>query len=363
MALRDGPVLPDRRLARSHSAPRRTGRTIVVDALAARFGGTACAAVEVAKRLGDVTVVTREGSLVAAGLADSDVRVVALPDVRRAELAHRVSWEAFGLRRADAVLSWSGMLPRRVPGRLVCVLANPLLFTGRGHADMLRRVAVRRTVADAASVVVPSEAMRTLAERLVGPPVEVVHLGVDLNRFAPGALPGTDVLCVADFYAHKRHDIVLDAWAALPAPRPRLRLIGNPRTDPATYARVRALASGMAGLGEITFEHGLPVDEFAEAYRSARVVMVASEKESFCLPLLEAQACGTPVIVPEDPALRTAGGPGAVYVGDGSWTPALRRMLTDDVAYAAAREAGLAHAARFSWDRTAAELRARLLEA
>jgi glycosyltransferase involved in cell wall biosynthesis len=344
--------------------------------LAARFGGTAYAAIEVAQRLADeaggdeVVVVTREGSLIAEGVeAWPGLRLVLLGDARRFELARRVLWEAHGLpklvrrERASSVLSWSGMLPRAVGVPVVCYLANPLMFERRGAANRLRRWAARRTLRQASHVLVPTRATAARAAEALGRVPDVVPLGVDHARFRPASRPGSDVLCVADFYPHKRHDVVLAAWAALPAPRPRLRLIGNPQVDRSWYGRVKRQAEQLDAQGEVTFESELSADRVAEAFRSARVFALATLHESFCLPLLEAQACGVPAIVRDSPVLRETGGPGTTCVegnDPGEWAAALSRLLVDNHAHAAARAAGLEHARGYSWERTAEAVRARL---
>jgi glycosyltransferase involved in cell wall biosynthesis len=93
---------------------------------------------------------------------------------------------------------------------------------------------------------------------------------------------------------------------------------------------------------------------------------VASEQESFCLPLLEAQASGVPAVARDLPVLHETGGEGTTYVsGDDpqAWAAAMQRLLDDKVTYAAARAAGLEHAQGFSWEKTAAAVRDRLLPA
>ena len=56
----------------------------------------------------------------------------------------------------------------------------------------------------------------------------------------------------------------------------------------------------------------------AAVYRRAALVLQPSEREGFGLPVAEAMACGTPVVASTVPALREAGGDGAIYcrVGD-----------------------------------------------
>jgi glycosyltransferase involved in cell wall biosynthesis len=349
---------------------------IIIDALAARYGGTAYAAIELAQRLAregdgdEVVVITREGSLIADGLeAGPGLRLLLLPDARRHELVRRLLWEAYRLPElvhtegASSVVSWSGMLPRAVDARLVCFLANPLMFEGRDAGNRLRRWAARRTLRQASHVLVPTRASAARAAEALGLSPEVVPWGVDHARFRPAARPGSDLICVADFYPHKRQDVILTAWAGLPAPRPRLRLIGNPQVDRGWYESVRRQSDQLRDLGELTFDSGLSPDEVADAFRGARVFALASVHETFCLPVLEAQACGVPAVVRDIPVLRETGGASTTYIrGDRpeAWALALEGLLTDDAAHSAARAGGIEHARGFSWEKTADALRRRV---
>jgi glycosyltransferase involved in cell wall biosynthesis len=296
--------------------------------------------------------------------------MLTLRNEARFELAHRLLWEAVALPRlvrrsgASSVMTWSGMLPRAVAAPVVCYLANPVMFEQSGAGNHLRRWAARRTVQRASHVLVPSHAMAALVAEALGRRPEVIPLGVDHNRFRPASERGTELLCVADFYGHKRHDVLLDSWAALASPRPRLRLIGDPHVPRSWHRRVAAHAAEYESLGEIIFESDLSLDRLINAYWRARVFALASEYESFSLTLLEAQACGVPAVVRDLPALRETGGAGTTYVaGDAArdWAEALERLLSDDAAHAAARAAGLEHARGFSWERTAEGVRSRLL--
>ena len=347
-------------------------RRLVVDALAARFGGTAYAAVQTARVLAqdesfsEVVVVARRGSLVAEGLAgEAGPRLVLLPEVSRAELARRLAWEAVALPREvvrdgqAVLLTWSGVLPRRLRVPVISLLSNPLMFERADLANRLRRRAARRTAGNGV-VVAPTAAMAELAKSALGVPVAVVPHGVDHERFSPAPQPGNEVLCVADFYAHKRHDIVLDAWAALPAPRPTLRLIGDPLVDAEAHRRVLARADRYRELGTVRLESQLRLTELVAAYRRARVFVMASEQESFCMPLLEALACGVPAVARDLPALRETGDAGATFVaGDDvdRWSESLNALLDDQEVHRRMRARGLDHAASFSWRRTASELR------
>ncbi|MEY2513943.1 MAG: hypothetical protein QOJ89_1301 [bacterium] len=350
---------------------------VVVDALAARYGGGAVAAIEVAhgladaNEIGEVVVVARRGSLVAAGLRPRPgLRLVTLRDARRLELVRRLLWQAVALpalarrRPGTAVLTWSGLLPRAAGMRIVSVHANPVMFEGRTIADRIRRFAARRTARHADALLVPTAELAASAAAVLGRPTHVVALGVDHSCFRPARRAGTELLCVADGYPHKRHDLVLAAWSALPEPRPVLRIIGDASAGGAAHAL--ALSRDIERhrrAGPIVVESGLSVDALVRAYHSARVVVLASEQESFSLPLLEALACGVPAVARDLPALRETGGAATTFVaGDApaDWSAAVARLLRDDGVHERARAAALAHAAGYGWERTSAVVAAHL---
>ena len=125
--------------------------------------------------------------------------------------------------------------------------------------------------------------------------------------------------------AHKHHALLLSAYARLDRPRPPLRLIGDPDVDPANYRRIAELASKVDGVvvdGRVSFEH------LIEAYGRARAMVIASDRESFSMPVAEALTCGVPIVAREYPTFRETAGPGAIFVsGDDvdGWTAAIGR--------------------------------------
>jgi alpha-1,3-rhamnosyl/mannosyltransferase len=94
-------------------------------------------------------------------------------------------------------------------------------------------------------------------------------------------------------------------------------------------------------------------------YRGAALVAVPSTYEGFGLPLLEAMACGTPVVAARAGALPEVGDESVAWVDDardaGAWSEALRSLLADDGTRAMLAARGLARAATFSWDRCTAQ--------
>ena len=218
----------------------------------------------------------------------------------------------------------------------------------------VRRAAFARTARQAIATYVPTSHVAGLVGDL--PRLHVVPLGVDRALFRPADHPGQNLLYVADFYAHKRHDIVLRAYAALSAPRPVLRFIGNPNVDPATFDRVTRAARAVPGVlvdGRVSF------GDLRAAYGAARAFVIASERESFSMPLAEAICCGVPAVARDHPTLRETAGEAALYVaGDepAVWTAALARLIGDDTLHAQLRAAAHAGAERFSWSVMAGRL-------
>jgi glycosyltransferase involved in cell wall biosynthesis len=91
-------------------------------------------------------------------------------------------------------------------------------------------------------------------------------------------------------------------------------------------------------------------------YSGAELFLLASTLEGFGLPLLEAMACGTPVIASDVAALREVGGDVPTFVpaaDEAAFARALQKALADPEGMAAARAAGIARARQFSWTRTA----------
>ena len=173
------------------------------------------------------------------------------------------------------------------------------------------------------------------ASQLLGPvgTVEVLHVGSTVPR--------------------KRIDVLLHAFSEIRRQHREARLVrvGGPFTseqqDLATRLRVAEAVRVLPFLDRRVL---------AAVYRRAAVLLLPSEREGFGLPVLEAMACGLPVVAADIPALREVGGEEATYCppdDTARWVGAVRSLLeereVDSERWAARRDAGRQRAARFSW--------------
>jgi glycosyltransferase involved in cell wall biosynthesis len=188
-------------------------------------------------------------------------------------------------------------------------------------------------------------------------PVTVAPNGIDLAE-VDRACPDTatsDLVVVGRLMGHKRVDMLLDAVALLHASgRPvTCRVIGDGPERTALHARAQALGVS----GAVEFRHD--VQEQKDVYalvKAARVAVFPSAREGFGIAVLEALACGLPVVTTSTPdnlarhlVARSARGvvcePSAASIA-----AAIRRLLDGDGAEAGEHAPPEAWLAEYSWD-------------
>jgi glycosyltransferase involved in cell wall biosynthesis len=111
----------------------------------------------------------------------------------------------------------------------------------------------------------------------------------------------------------------------------------------------------------VHFPGYVPDEDLPAIYAGAQALVFPSLYEGFGLPVLEAMACGTPVVSSHAAAIPEVGGRAARYFDPQdpqAIVEAARPVLRDATLRETLRQAGLSQAARFSWERTAAQTRA-----
>jgi glycosyltransferase involved in cell wall biosynthesis len=232
-------------------------------------------------------------------------------------------------------------------------------------ADLKRRQHAQgpflRSARDATRVIAVSEFGRREVHEALNVPsekIEVIEHGVEAS-FAPGnpeplpaALLGQRfLLFVGDPIGEprKNFDLLYEAYRlAWPADEGPALAVAGPR------APQREGIVHVGNLGDDLVAGG--AESLRACYRGALALTLASYHETFGMPMLEAMACGTPVVASSAGSLPEIGGEAALYAPPDdaqAWASALSRIVQDEALRAHLRAAGLERAARFNWDESA----------
>jgi glycosyltransferase involved in cell wall biosynthesis len=256
-------------------------------------------------------------------------------------------WYPRGLRRTAAGIDLLHCTTFRGPSRSalptvltvhdLAILRAPEAFP-RWHR-LYGRTGLARVLRAADAVVAVSEFTRDETVELAGVPAEritVIPNGVD-DVFTPeGPRVAADyVLAVATLEPRKNLRRAVEAARAADVD---LRVVG---------------ARGWGGVDVEGWVGEVPDSELAALYRGARCLVYPSLYEGFGLPVLEAMACGTPVVTSRGTALEEVAGGAAVLVD-----PMDVSALAGGIAEAIARSDELSRLGReraraFTWRRSA----------
>jgi glycosyltransferase involved in cell wall biosynthesis len=304
------------------------------------------------------------------------------------------------LRFGDRGFSYYAMLPGRAraewaTGRYDLVVENlcKLLFFSKLYLPSAPRLglvhhlfglsAFRQVSVPIASYVVSTEALLPLAYRrcpmvVVSPStrddlakrglrrdlIRVVPNGLDHRVFRPSEPSRVDpdlVLFVGRLEYYKGVDLLLESWPRVRATRPQARLVvvGAGNAEPAMRSRAQAL-----GLGDsVHFAGFVSQEEKVDWLQRAAVLVQPSRKEGWGLTVLEANACGTPVVATRVPGLRDSVRDGETGLLVPSGDPAalaagIAQVLADAELRSRLSHGALTWAARFRWEAVTSALAA-----
>jgi Glycosyltransferase len=208
-------------------------------------------------------------------------------------------------------------------------------------------------------------AKRTIVEKFRVSPekVEVIYLDVEeeFSRAVPHprsegflklALPEEYLFFPANFWPHKNHSNLLQAFQKLVINRPRLGLVFT--GSPSGQERIQAQVDALGLRNNVHFAGYVDRDVLVELYQNAKVLTFVSRFEGFGIPILEAFHTGLPVITGRAGSCEEVAGEAALHVDEmnpDSIAEGIEQVLTDEALREAMIRAGRVRAQQFSWKR------------
>lgn len=227
------------------------------------------------------------------------------------------------------------------------------------------------SLAQADRIITVSEAVRREAIEdfgLLKERVVTIHNGVDHSHYSPPtaesiqaarqrwALPEHFVLSVGTLEPRKNLGNLLLAHAALPtAVQSRYPLVlagGKGWEDRAIQEQIQRAGASVILLGFV------PEAELPALYGAATLLAYPSWYEGFGLPVLEAMACGCPVVTSTAPALMEVSGDAALCVSPDdvqALSESIAVLLENEAVRYRCTQKGLRRAAQFTWESSAAK--------
>lgn len=196
--------------------------------------------------------------------------------------------------------------------------------------------------------------------------IDVAACGYDSDRYQP--LPAS---VVADF--RRKQNLPDRFWLFLGTLEPRKNLVTllDAYAQLPTAERLPLILAGGKGwqyddiferierhnlAADVHFPGFIPTEELPLWYNSAEVFIYPSVFEGFGIPVLEAMACGTPVLISDASSLPEVAGQAGLHIPPRdvtAWVDALRTAYRDSDWREQQREQGLVEAQRYSWRKTA----------
>ncbi len=167
----------------------------------------------------------------------------------------------------------------------------------------------------------------------------------DIEPHSPGY---KYLLCVGNRKAHKNEERILEAFARSKIDFDiRLILTGNPSDKLISLSRKLNVSNRVVFLGRV------PENDLPGLYRGALALVFPSLYEGFGLPVVEAMACGTPVLASNSTSMPEVAGDAALLVDPMSVElikTGIEHICSDSVLRQKLQEKGLQRVKLFNWD-------------
>lgn len=248
---------------------------------------------------------------------------------------------------------------------------RPISHPERSFQSLYFRAWVPPLLRSSRHVLTNSDFTAREIQRFTGIPdrqITITPLAYDDQTFTPSQdiCDFTDspyFLHVGQQYPHKNLRRLILAFASLVTTHPQLRLVLAGKSHPTETPVLKSLVRELALEERIQFRSYVSYNDLADLYRGALAFVYPSLWEGFGLPVLEAMACGTPVVTSTGSGLSLTAGDAALQVNPSNTlaiSSALRDLLEQPGLRQKLSQLGLIHSSQFSWKRTAAATKAEL---
>lgn len=285
-----------------------------------------------------------------------------------------VQLPAMARRYALDLLHCQGIVPPFCPCSTAVTIHDTLV---ESHPEFFTKLfllrtkpLMRRSARQSSMVFTVSEfSRRELIERysVQSDRVVTIHNGVDCERFKTEEQPdamlkqyglesGGYLLTVGRLEPRKNHVRLLQAYARLPQPRPKLVIIGQRHFG---YARILETIDAEHLNREVEILEDIDDNMLPVFYRNALLFVYPSLAEGFGMPPLEAMASGVPVITSGNTALREVGGDAVVFVDPEdpeSIAAAISTALSDPALRRDLVQRGFRRVRQYNWAASAARV-------
>jgi glycosyltransferase involved in cell wall biosynthesis len=263
-----------------------------------------------------------------------------------------IDWTGNG-QSPPAVVMVHDVIPLRFPSR-----TSPLTYYFRYYVPSVLRQA-RHILCNSIATAQDIQQFYGIAAAQITP----IALGYDANHFRPVPTSASDrpygserpyFIYVGRHDPYKNLQRLIAAFAALPESVDCELWIGgstDPRFTPLLQTQVNELAVG----DRVKFLDYVAYADLPELLRGALAMVYPSLWEGFGFPVLEAMACGAPVITSHLSSLPEVVGDAAILIDPynlADLTAAMQQIATDAITRTQLQQAGLARSKQFSWQKT-----------
>ncbi len=281
--------------------------------------------------------------------------------------------ESFWFKKYDIFHGFDGFIPRFIQSKLNSAVVHDVIpLTDSSYvSDSVRinfKKKLQKLVRRADILIVPSEYTKNALSSFFSP--SRIYILYEASSDVFRKLPhesiiefkrrnnlGDYILYVGVLNKRKNVDGLIKAFNIVQNKLKNLKLVII--ASYAGYGSEKVIDSIEKNKDEIVFIKGISDSELVYFYNSAKLFVFPSFAEGFGLPVLEAMACGTPVITSSTSALTEVCGDAVEYINPHDVDDIAQKILNlieDDKKRIQLSEKGIQRVQGFSWEKSASEL-------